>query len=162
MRGTDILEALAECLCEQIEASSVPGVCFCGVIPGDGIVVDYAGNCRDGKQGMAWVRLTAMYPAEGLNVVSERVNNCGSSIGLDLELGIVRPVAVADHRARAPSADAYRAAGRLMNDDALVMLRALKCCETLQDLDHIVGTYNPAGPEGGVVGGTWPVATILD
>jgi hypothetical protein len=159
--ATRTLTSIADCLCETIKNSQVPDVCFCGVVPGDGIVVDFAGGCRDGRQGMAWVRMTSLYPATGVNVVDETPNNCGAGIGMDFELGIVRPVAVMDARGNPPTPEQYLAAAALANDDALVMLKALRCCPTIADLDATVGTYTPAGPEGGVVGGTWPVAVLL-
>lgn len=166
MNETELLEHLADCLCVTIKESPGPDVCFCGVIFGDGVVGDYAGGCRDGRQGMAWVRMVSMYPADGINVVNERVNNCGSSIGMDLEVGILRPVAVTSgSRGQAPTANQYLAAAARANDDAKLMLHAIRCCvgtRDWNDIDSIVGVYQPAGPEGGLMGGTWPMAVILD
>lgn len=163
MNPTELLEHLAECLCDTIKNSRGPDVCFCGVVFGDGVVADFAGGCRDGRQGMAWVRMTSMYPAEGINVVSERVNNCGSTIGMDLEVGMLRPVVTMDSRGEGPTAEQYLAAAQRANDDAVLMLQAIRCCDLdNRDIDAIVGTYQPAGPEGGLFGGTWPMAVILD
>lgn len=156
-----LLDAIADCLCRQIERSPVPGVCFCGVVPGDGVVTDFAGNCKDANQGMAWVRQTLLYPASGVNVVNETVGNCGSGAGMDIEIGMIRPAATVDAYGNPPTADQYRALSQLVNDDAMVMWRALACCDTLTDLDYILGTYQPFGPMGGVVGGVWSVATLL-
>lgn len=163
MNPSQLLEAVADCLCETIRLStSVPDVCFCGVVPGEGIVADFSGGCTDGRQGMAWVRLTTMYPASGVDVVNDNVNNCASGLGIDFEIGILRPIVTVDARGNPPTAEQYRDAGRLMNDDALVMYRAIACCGRLGDFDYILGTFAPAGPAGGVMGGTWPVAVLLD
>lgn len=157
-----LLEALAECLCNTIEDARVPNTCFCGVIHGDGIVTDYAGCSKKGQSGMAWVRMLSAYPAVGINVTDETVNNLGSSTGMDIEVGMVRPVKVVDSRGKPPTAGEYRESAKLMNDDMSVMLRAIQCCGALEDIDSMLGTYQPLGPMGGVGGGTWGVAVLLD
>lgn len=162
MRAHQLLADLADCLCRTIDESSVPNTCFCGVITGDSVVMDFAG-CTDGEnQGMAWVRMTLLYPASGVNAPNEQINNCGSSIGMDLEIGMARPVTIVDELGNPPTSDDYLQASKLVNEDALVMLRALQCCDSLGNLDYIVGAYTPSGPLGGVLIGTWPVAVILD
>lgn len=163
MRATALLTDLAACLCATItDTPGVGEVCFCGVIPGDGVVTDYAGCSQWERNGMAWVRQTLMYPASGIDVVNTTVNNCASLTGMDIELGMVRPVAVVDDRGNPPTPEEYEAAAAVMNDDAEVMLAAVQCCDRLHDLDYILGTYQPFGPLGGVVGGTWSVAVVLD
>jgi hypothetical protein len=161
VRATTILKTISECLCNTIESSQVPNVCFCGVVPGDGIVADFAGNCRDERQGMAWVRQTSIYPAAGLNVVDETANNCKTGFGMDLELGILRPMVTIDDRGNPPSPEQYEESAALMNDDALVMVKALQCCDALDEVEYVLGQYTPAGPLGGMVGGSWVVAVLL-
>jgi hypothetical protein len=162
MRVQQLLDNIAQCLCDAIAAAPVPGVCFCGVVPGDGVVTDFAGSCADENQGMAWVRQTMLYPASGLNVVNESPMNCGSAVGLDIEIGMIRPAATVDTYGNPPTADQYRALSALTNDDAIIMWRALACCTSLTELDYTLGTYQPFGPMGGVVGGVWTAAVILD
>jgi hypothetical protein len=162
MKAQDLLDSIAACLCAAIKDAPVPDVCFCGVVPGDGVVTEYAGNCDGENQGMAWVRQTLIYPAAGLNVVNENPLNCGSAMGMDIEIGMIRPAAAPDAFGNPPSAEDYRRLSSLTNDDALIMWRALACCTSLTELDYILGTYQPFGPMGGVVGGVWSAAVILD
>lgn len=161
MTPQQLLDDLAACLCAQIEKSQVPGVCFCGVVPGDAVVGDYAGNCGDANQGMAWVRMSLLYPAQGVNVINDRPSNCGSGIGMDIEMGMLRPAVTPDAYGNPPTAEQYRALSALTNDDAMVMWRALACCDSLLDLDYTLGTYEPAGPLGGLAGGVWSAAVLL-
>lgn len=164
MTPQQLLDDIASCLCEQIRSSPVPGVCFCGVIPGDGVVTEYVtgSDCPDGNQGMAWVRQGMIYPASGVNVVNETVRNCGSGIGMDIEVGMIRPAANPDDYGEPPTAEQYRASSALVNNDVMVMWRALACCDSLLDLDYILGTNQPFGPMGGVIGSVWSAAVLLD
>lgn len=159
--STRLLKDLAKSLEEEIKRSPVPECCFVGVVPGDAAVGDFAGTCR-GKQGMAWVRMMSMYPASGINVVNSEPNNCGSSIGMDLEVGMIRPVSTIDARGKPPKPETYAASAELQDNDAIVMLRAIRGCSAFQAYDNIVGQYQPTGPLGGLVGGTWGLAVLLD
>jgi hypothetical protein len=160
-RPTALLQAVADCLGEQIEASPVPDVCFCGVVVGDSVVADYAGGCGDEKQGMAWVRMVSLYPAEGLNRQDESPDNCEKALGMDFEVGILRPVYTMDEYGNPPTAEQYLEASRIANEDAIVMMKAIRCCTALREQDFLVGIYQPGG-QGGVMLGTWPIATIFD
>lgn len=164
MRAAKMLTDLVDCLCESIIEAGVPPVCFCGVVPGSQAAMDYAGTCDD-RDGMAWVRQISLYPARGLNLVDDTPSNCAASIGMDIEMGMARRVAVLDEFGNLPGAESYAASSALQNDDALVMLRAVQCC-MLDDLgdpiEHVLGSYDPFGPLGGIVGGTWSLAVLLD
>jgi hypothetical protein len=160
-KSTRLLLDVAKSLEITIDASSVPDCCFVGVVPGEAAVGDFAGTCR-GKQGMAWVRMMSMYPASGINVVNDLPNNCGSAIGMDFEVGMIRPVPTIDSRGKPPKPETYAAAAELMDEDAIVMLKAIKGCESFLDVENIVGQSQPLGPLGGLVGGTWGCAVLLD
>lgn len=162
MNITQCLTDIAACLCSTIESSRVPNVCFCGVVPGDAPVADYVGSCTGVDQGMAWVRLMAMYPANGVNVLDESPQNIAGATGADIEIGIIRPVPPPDPMGNPPTPEQYAAMAELAADDATVMLRTIKCCDTLLDLQHLMGQYAPIGPQGDVYGGSWAVAVLLD
>jgi len=148
------LEALAACLCAQIEDpdNGVPKVCYCGVVPGDQPPAAYAGDCKVAC-GMAWVRLATLYPATGVGVADSRPSRCTPALGIDVEVGILRCMSVGDERGNLPSAREQRDAVDLQMADSVVMLKALLCCEAFDSDVVIVGQYQPLGPQGGLVGG---------
>lgn len=155
-----LLTALAGCLCAQIAASDTPEPCFCGVLPGARVAVDYVGLCED-KDGIAWTRLTLLYPATGVGVVSQTVNNCGSSLGIEIEIGIMRTAPTMDTEGNPPDEATQLATSQIQNADILSMIQAIQCCEEMQRYDHIVSQYIPVGPEGYAVGGYMTVMVAL-
>lgn len=150
------IAALAECLCEQINdpSSGVPGVCFCGIVPGEVANAEYLGDC-DGCGGMAWVRLANAYPSVTVGVADVTTGNCSKGLGVDVEIGIMRcmPVAGDESGAEPVKPEDLLAAALIQHADVAVMHRALRCCSALDPKDFIIGQYTPLGPEGGVVGG---------
>jgi hypothetical protein len=157
----DLLTSLATCLCSQIKDAGGPELCFCGVVPGASAIMEYAGDDCSAESGMAWVRLMAAYPADGVGVPSETAGNCGASIGLDIELGIMRKVEVPDADGTPPDAASLLAASLLAAQDILTMRRAVACCAALPNKDYILSGYTPMGPMGGMVGGWWTLAVAL-
>lgn len=153
------LTDLAACLCAQIETDGLPPTCFCGVIPGDAAVGDYAGDCDD-KCGMAWVRLVTAYPATAVGTLDERVGNCGSSLGVDIEVGILRCLPVEEDGGPPPAETMVEVTG-LQTADMLAMWRAINCCESLPNKEFILGGYQPMGPLGGLVGGNFSLRTVF-
>lgn len=157
MTPSTLLTELAACLCVQIQDAPGPDVCFCGVIPGDAAVAEYAGSCNN-KCGMAWVRLGTIYPSTVVGVIEEAAGNCGSGIGVDIEVGILRCAAMPDDRGNPPKPSALAASAKQCADDAMTMWRAISCCEAFGSKDFILRGYSPAGPMGGLVGGTWALS----
>lgn len=155
----DRLTDLAACLCAQIEEDGLPPTCFCGVIPGDVAVGDYAGDC-DVSCGMAWVRLITSYPATGVGAADETAGNCSASLGVDIEVGIMRCMDV--HEDGTPlSAEELLEVARLQTADMMAMWRAVFCCNSLSNKDFILNAYQPLGPMGGLVGGAFVLRTVL-
>lgn len=172
MSPLQLAEMLASCLCEEIRSSEeVSGVCFCGVVPGDAVAADYMSGCDD-VCGMAYVRLTTVYPSVSVGVADTTPGNCGKSLGADFEVGILRCFDV-DPEGEAPTEAEYLAATELQLADAMVIHRAITCCATSQaqdpfrkgqgvwDNEVVMGQYLPTGPEGGVVGGFWPISVAI-
>lgn len=153
----DTLEQLAACLCAQIITDGSPGVCFCGVVPGESVALDYQGDCDD-VCGMAWVRLTSVYPATVMGTPSVEPNNCAMGLGFDLELGVVRCSSLPDDQGNPPSAADLLGDTTLQVADMFSMRAAILCCG--QASDWLLGLYTPIGPEGGVVGGTWAASSM--
>lgn len=153
------MSELATCLCAQIEADGSPQPCFCGVIPGQGAVADYAGNCNTAC-GMAWVRMVTMLPMQGVGKQNETPGNCGSELGAVIEVGIFRCISVGDQRNPVPTPAELLAATEQQVADAYTMQRAIVCCPAFSSKDMILGAYQPTGPSGGLVGGTFQVTLV--
>lgn len=153
MKIADVLIALASCLCEQIQTDESPAPCFCGVIPGDSAIQEYAGDCDGDGCGMAWVRLVTSYPSATVGQAVTTQGNCGANIGADVEIGIMRCISAEEVPNEAELLESFDQQMK----DMETMRRALLCCSTLNSKDFILGSYRPTGPIGGLVGGTWTI-----
>lgn len=156
MSVADRLTDLATCLCAQITTDGSPETCFCGVIAGEDVAQDYTSDCDDAC-GMAWVRLATAGPVTGINVVSEKRNNCDSTLGFDVEVGIIR-CAILGENGEPPTVEDHLAMAIQQMNDMETMRRAIMCC----DGDKILGLYTPVGPLGAVLGGFWLVSMVMD
>jgi hypothetical protein len=146
----EVLVDLAACLCASLtpEGQDDSGMCFCGILPGDNVAIDYIDDCE--TCGMAWVRLQRAYPAAGLGVAATDATNCNTPLGLDIEIGVVRCVP-AGVNGEAPRPEELLESAEQMNADLLAIRRAISCCGEI-DVDYSVGEYAPVGPEGAVLG----------
>lgn len=150
-----ILEAVADCLCQQIADDGRPEVCFCGVVPGALAVADLVGNCGD-ICGMAWVRMEQMYPATTVGVPNGDPGNCGKALAIDFEVGMLR---CSEPTESDPAGLLQSTEDQIA--DAETMFRAVRCCPALPSADTVVGPYTPLGPDGGTVGGTMLVSVMV-
>lgn len=163
----DMLEDLAGCLCLQLNERNAP-TCFCGVIFGQGPVATYGNGCdedEDGNtlDGMAWVRMADLYPTSGVGEQNILPGNCNSSTGIEIEIGVIRGVLIADPgdpNIPPPDSELLRVA-TLAVEDALSMTRAVRCCASLGSKDFILGNWAPNGPLGGLGGGSIRVTVAL-
>lgn len=148
------LMELTTCLCAEVANAGLPELCFCGLVPGDTVAWDYIG---DTGQGMAWVRLMNIYPSAAFPAVDSTLrSSCASPLAAQVEMGILRCAPSPDSDGTPPSMAAQWEATRLQLADMAAMYAAVRCCYDRQE-NMVLGQYNPAGPEGGVVGGTWQV-----
>lgn len=163
----DMLEDLAGCLCAQLAERDAP-TCFCGVIFGQGPVATYGTNCDEDAEGnkldgMAWVRMADLYPTSGVGDQNILPGNCNSSLGVELEIGVIRNVLVADPDDPSippPDSELLRVA-TLATEDALSMIKAVRCCASLGAKDFILGNWAPNGPLGALAGGSIRVTVAL-
>jgi hypothetical protein len=154
---TAILAELAGCLCNQITTDGADPVCFCGVVAGDSVAVDYTTECDDAC-GMAWVRLVTAVPANGFGIQNTNAGNCGSALGIDIEMGMARCFPVPDG-GEPPEVSAHLAVTAQVNADMMVMRRAIACCPGSRD--WVIDGYTPFGPQGGAVGGFWNLSLMI-
>jgi hypothetical protein len=161
-RISDMLAELATCLCAQIVEDGSPETCFCGVLAGETVIADYTGECADGGPcGQAWVRLITAYPASGVGLLDETPGNCGSELGIDIEVGILRCFPSPDEDGSAPTADEMLAAAFQQHQDILTLHRAIYCCNAISSKDAVVSSYTPMGPLGGLYGGRLTVMVTV-
>lgn len=140
--------ALQQCVCEEITKRGLPSVCFCGVVPGQIAVHDFA------EEGMAWVRMANAFPATTFPSQDLTLRNCAAPLAYQFEVGIVRCVEV-DDDGEPPTVEQQFEATRLQMADMEAMRVAIQCC--LPNADKILGNYTPFGPQGAVIGGWWTV-----
>lgn len=153
------LQELADCLCAQVAEDGLPGLCFCGVVPGEAAAADYISDrCDD--CGMAWVRLVSIYPTAGVGIADTTIGNCNKELGFDVEIGIMRCFSVGDAQGNPPSPNEVREAAALAALDAETMVRAVACCPAINSKSYVMGNYQPLGPQGGVVGGVWTLSLV--
>lgn len=145
------LQDLSVCLCAQLEIDGSSTLCFCGVTPGEQVAHEYMGDCDDCS--MAWVRVSAIYPASGVGQINIAPGNCQSLTGVDIEMGIARCNPVGGPDGSPPTQEELLAAAEQQIKDAMTMWRAIICCQG-EEADWIIGQYQPFGPDGGTVGGT--------
>lgn len=150
-----ILNDLAACLCNEVEARGAGPLCFCGVVPGAEVVQEYVGDCGDAG-GMGWVRLSLSYPSITPGVVDQRPGNCGSGSGFDIEVGLVHEHSMYYEEEPITAAQAAAVVAQQMQDKDIVR-SAIQCCSSLLTEDYILGSYTPVGPLGGLVGGQWVI-----
>lgn len=158
------LETLASCLCAQISVdNNGAGPCFCGVLPGEGIAVDLT-VCEDepdGECGMAYVRLSTIYPSTVVGQLDLSTGNCGAGQGFDVEVGIFRCFPLPEDGSAPDPGDLLEATTQQIAD-ARTMWTTLSCCGWLDDQKaFVMGQYVPVGPSGGVIGGVFPVSAWL-
>ena len=155
----DRMTDLAACLCVQIEEDQSPEPCFCGVVPGDRVVAAYATDC-DERDGVAWVRMANMYPAETVGQQSTKQGNCSGGLGTDLEVGLIRAFPIP------PDGEDFDVAilASMVEQqvkDTMTLYRAILCCPSIPSKDVIVGMYAPMPILGGIYGGSIQVHLAL-
>lgn len=154
-----LAEALTDCLCTILEAEA-PVQCCCTQF-GEAVAWDSC-NCRNGRDGQAWVRVASMFPTATFpQPYTGNPGPCGGNYdgwAVQLELGVLRCAPSPDSRGRLPSCEQNTAAARRALADAHIMRRAVMCCDWYgRDAKLIVGAWQPVGPDGGCHGGVLPV-----
>jgi hypothetical protein len=148
---------LSACLCTEIEASGLPGVCSCGPIVGT-LVLDYCSNCGDkGCSGQAWVRLVDAFPSVDFPSPVATPQNCNAPMAYTIEIGIVRCKPLGTNTQLRgfvpPTMEQNVDALRLQTADIAAIRRAIQCCFGAEDKTYQIGTYTAAPPDGDCLGG---------
>lgn len=146
---------LADCLCAELIESGLPPTCICSPMPGEAIAADYVSP----EQGMAWVRVSSVYPSSVFPAQDQSASGCLMPMAVQLEVGVLYCAPVVEGRSKNPPGLAQMFdSARLQMAAMAAMLRAIECCLGAASRKGVsLGPYTPLGPEGGVVGGSWQV-----
>lgn len=161
-----VLAELSACLCLSLGDSSP---CFCGIVMGDAVPVDYVGNgdCKDEDDqhvscGAAYVRVTSAYPTENFPEPLARPT-INSVMAYTVSVGVLRCIGVGDEDGGPISKAELEAVTLQLLSDMKSIRQAIQCClgNAFQDVDHVMGVFTPIDQEGDIIGGEWPV-TLLE
>lgn len=154
---------LTACLCLELEASGLPPVCYCGLMPGN-VSMDFCGGgCEPGGcGGQAWVRLVDAVPSSLFPTADLSLANCKAPMAYLLEVGVARcaPMGVTGgpNGYVPPTVAENVEAMRLQLADMAAMRRAIQCCFGSTDVDYILGSYSQIEVNGGgCLGGAFNV-----
>lgn len=152
----EILAELLEALTAQIRAADKEeDYCSITIQPGNAVVFDF--GPESGCGGTAWVRLVSANPTVSFPAADVGINSCAFALAYTVEMGMVGPAPVMENTLGefvAPSDVELFDAAMRQSDEVELMFRALQAAKIPE---KIIGDYTPAGPEGGVMGGTWTV-----
>lgn len=155
-----ILDSALACLCAALEFSPGGVPCFCGVVPGDQVAMDFV-DCESSDKGcgMAWVRLDGSFVGSSIyNSVYARtalnVARCVPLLSHRIQVGVIRCMPGMDQEGNAPGEVDQHEATRIQMGDYAAIRRALDCCFPYdRRREFLFERYNPLGPIGNAVGG---------
>lgn len=148
-----MLANLSKCLCDELAKDGYTDMCFCGVQAGEQVLADYI---QEGSCAMAWVRLAGAQGAQGEQGQLTPVNRYSSMSVIQIEVGHAT-AAVVPEGLETITEDQY---AQMALDQATMMesaKRAIECCTWAKWDTIYLGQWQPYGPEGGIVGGSWLV-----
>lgn len=149
MKTYVFLRAILGCLLAQLESEDRAVGCAKLVLPGQG---PFRINMED--EGQAWVRLVTTRPVTGVGQADQQPGNCGSVLGMTIEVGVMRCFPHTDNGAEL-DVDEVDEAAMVQLMDMESIYQAILCCDQLPKRDIILGEYTPLGPVGPDVGGFW-------
>lgn len=146
-------QALLGCLAAAVaDLTDPPNVV--GLRYGQEVVFDLAQNADLCCEGFAWVRMGNATPGFGEDEVSANARCNVMTWSLELEMGIVRCAPMGDDE-NIVSESEHAAAAVALAEDFMALRKAI-CCfgDLVPGYEFVVGTYAPAGPLGGCMGGS--------
>ena len=163
MQLREMLAILVQSLTDVLREEDVlDSMCAVTVYPGNAVPVDYVGG--DECMGMAWVRHVASNPTARFPSADVSVDNCAYTLAHTIEVGLIRPAPIAasdGSTVELPDPVAHLSSALEIAEDMMLMRDAI--VRAAKSIDFVIlGSYTPAGPEGGAVGGTWTVTVGED
>lgn len=167
LEDTQIYPALAElveCLRDSL-GDSAP--CFCDILMGQQIPVDYVGDCEDAQGnascGAAYVRVEGAYPtADFPEPLAFPTSN--SVMAYNVSVGVLRCASIGQDDGNAIDPADLKVLTTQLLSDMKSIRRAIQCCFMLKfpDVQHVMGVFLPIPQAGDVVGGEWPISILED
>jgi hypothetical protein len=151
----DAMEKLVELVKAELTTVSDDELCMATVFPGEQVPFDYGAEST--CKGQLAVRLTTAFPSTSFPNPDLSANNCRTIMAYPLELTLVRKapsLTTRNGRPILPTAAEHEAATRRQVQDMEAMYLAMRKLSKFVE-DIVVGTYQPVGPDGGLVGGIW-------
>ncbi len=153
---TPIVEALLACYEVEVGKVADPPASVC-LRTGDQVALLVAQSADECCDGLAWVRVAAVYPSANFPEPDAAPSNCGPiQWAVVLELGAARCAPTGDAQS-IPTCEQWLAVSRAVLDDRAAMVRAVCCWGADTVWPYLVGQWSPWPTEGGCVGGTMQV-----
>lgn len=169
-----LLLALRDCLCAEVQKTITGPVCRCYVAWDQGVPVMDGCTCEcsiEGQSGVgdAWVRLVTVSPNLGTGVGTGVAGGSGlwdASVCFlgwvaTIELGIMRCHPQPEDPAQPMPAQANTDVALWRLSDFRAMRQAWFCCPALENLTSMPVLFTPVGPSGGCSGGTLTINVEL-
>ena len=146
-----LLAELSACLCAELGSDAKP--CFCGVLFGPEIPVEYTGDCDE--CGAAYVRLIDSFQSTDEFPSPDLLPTCSSLTAWTIGVGIIRCSPLGDSSGEPPEPEAMQEAARQALTDMDAIRRAIRCClagKFDDEFEYVLGQFLPAA-EPGLIGG---------
>ncbi len=155
-----ILDELRACLCAKLAGDDL---CFCGILLGEDVPLEYAGACDE--IGAAYVRVVNAYPSTASFPGPDERDHDPTLRAWSIVLGIIRAAPYGEGMEAPDPADVRQFNLDLLGD-AQILWETISCClhgEKFQEIDpqKLRGVYTPIAVQGGVGGGEWAL-TLQD
>lgn len=136
-------------------------ICSYGLTVGDAYVPfdpDEEDECEEGEVecSQVWVRVMG---AGITNVGPSWGGNCGGTMQLQLEVGVIRCIEI-EEKGEAPTATTVLGAALQAVEDMNALYCAAMNCEVWESIE--AGEWQPIGPLGGQYGGIWTFTVESD
>lgn len=155
-----VLTRLMGCLETEMAAAKIP-LCFSGIVSGQLADSTPVGPETD---SMVWLRQGEISPV--LREGQPTVTSCGVGLQVDVEIGFLTCYPV-EPDGDPLDVDQNLEITTLVNAAMMALFKAIACCNWPENpTSHVKATmnvtgWNPAGPIGGVIGGTWALQVTV-
>jgi hypothetical protein len=155
-----ILDELRACLCAKLNEEAL---CYCGLLIGEDIPLEYAGSCDD--IGAAYVRISGIYPSTVAFPAADETGQNPALRAWQIYVGILRGAPYGEGL-EAPDPADVAAFNLDVLGDSQILWETISCClngDKFEEIDpqQVRGAYTPFAVQGGVGGGEWQL-TIQD
>jgi hypothetical protein len=160
-----VLLTLADCVCAEVTMTGGGPLCWCGLHAGAEVSWEYCGECSGAMCGMGWVRLMSVFPYQAFPtpVIDE---HCVNPLALAVEVGTLRCIPTLPN-GEPLDQETMAEVAMTQAADLYAVYRGIQCCDLTipggpRDKRFAIQAYNPLGPVGGCVGGTWTIFLAVD